>query len=215
MHSKSINPESNLIEKQNKFINNDEVETIDSSHDEEIIQAVREDKSKFVHVYQRYVKDVYRYSLSRVNNQQEAEDITSHTFLTALKSFDQYRGDGCFGAYLIGISKRLIAKSYNQKEIGWLEEIGHAKESKFLAEEQVINKINLDQVVKELAAIPKNRAEAIRLHYFAGLKIGEVAKVMKKSEMAVRMLLHRGINDLKKQLLKGNEIQGEKNETND
>ena len=42
----------------------------------------------------------------------------------------------------------------------------------------------------------------------------EVAQVMRKSEMAIRMLVHRGIVDLKKRLVNGNEPQGEKNETN-
>jgi hypothetical protein len=32
----------------------------------------------------------------------------------------------------------------------------------------------------------------------------EVAKVMRKSEMAIRMLVHRGIIDLQKRLLNGN-----------
>jgi DNA-directed RNA polymerase specialized sigma24 family protein len=41
----------------------------------------------------------------------------------------------------------------------------------------------------------------------------EVAQVMHKSEMAVRMLVHRGIVDLKRRLVNGNETQGEKNET--
>jgi RNA polymerase sigma-70 factor (ECF subfamily) len=196
--------ESNLIGYQNHKMLNDEVETIDSSDEEEIIQATREDKTMFVHLYRRYVKDVYRYAFSRLNNPQEAEDITSQTFLTALQSFDQFRGDGCFGAYLIGITRRLIARSFRHKENGWVDEISQLEISKSQSEEQITQKLNLDQVIGELASIPEKRAEAIRLYYFAGLQMKEVAKVMRKSEMAIRMLVHRGIIDLQKRLLDGN-----------
>lgn len=196
--------ESNLIGYQNHKMLNDDVEMIDSRDEEEIIQATREDKTMFVHLYRRYVKDVYRYAFSRVNNPQEAEDITSQTFLSALQSFDQFRGDGCFGAYLIGITRRLIARSFRHKENGWLEEINQLEISKSQSEEQITQKLNLDQVIGELASIPEKRAEAIRLHYFAGLQVKEVAKVMRKSEMAIRMLVHRGIIDLQKRLLDGN-----------
>jgi RNA polymerase sigma-70 factor (ECF subfamily) len=196
--------ESNLIGYQNHKMLNDEVDTIDSRDEEEIIQATREDKTMFVHLYRLYVKDVYRYAFSRLNNPQEAEDITSQTFLSALQSFDQFRGDGCFGAYLIGITRRLIARSFRHKENNWVEEINQLEISKSQSEEQITQKLNLDQVIGELASIPKKRAEAIRLHYFAGLQMKEVAKVMRKSEMAIRMLVHRGIIDLQKRLLDGN-----------
>jgi RNA polymerase sigma-70 factor (ECF subfamily) len=193
---------------------NDEVDTIDSRDEEEIIQATREDKTMFVHLYRRYVKDVYRYAFSRLNNLQEAEDITSQTFLTALQSFDQFRGDGCFGAYLTGIARRLIARSFLHTQDEWVNEAEHKVETKAISEEQVSQKMTLEQVISELSTIPDSRAEAIRLHYFAGLQMKEVAQVMHKSEMAIRMLVHRGIVDLKKRLVNGNEPQGEKNETN-
>ena len=206
--------ESNLIEQQNQNILKDEVETLDSSSDDAIIQATREDKTKFVHLYHRYVKDVYRYAFSHLSHPTEAEDITSQTFLIALQNFDQYRGDGCFGAYLTGIARRLIARSFRHTQDEWVNEADHKVETKAISEEQVSQKMTLEKVISELSTIPDKRAEAIRLHYFAGLQMKEVAQVMRKSEMAIRMLVHRGIVDLKKRLVNGNEPQGEKNETN-
>lgn len=196
--------ESNLIGYQNHKMLKDDVEMIDSGDEEEIIQATRVDKTMFVHLYRRYVKDVYRYAFSRLNNPQEAEDITSQTFLSALQSFDQFRGDGCFGAYLIGITRRLIARSFRHTQDEWVNEADHKVETKAISEEQVSQKMTLEQVISELSTIPEKRAEAIRLHYFAGLQMKEVAKVMRKSEMAIRMLVHRGIIDLQKRLLDGN-----------
>ncbi len=202
-----------MIEQQDQNTLIDEVETIDSSDEQEIIQEIREDKSKFVHLYHRYVTDVYRYTISRLHHPTEAEDITSQTFLVALESFDQYRGDGSFGAYLIGIARRLIAKSFRHAEDEWGDENHHGAVAKEFSEHHIAQKMTLEQVLSELSAISDNRAEAIRLHYFAGLQMKEVARVMRRSEMATRMLVHRGIGDLKKRLVNGNEPQGEENES--
>jgi DNA-directed RNA polymerase specialized sigma24 family protein len=42
-----------------------------------------------------------------------------------------------------------------------------------------------------------DRAEAITLSYFAGLTNSEIGRVMNKSEAAVKMLISRGLQDLR------------------
>ena len=42
-----------------------------------------------------------------------------------------------------------------------------------------------------------DRAEAIALSYFASLTNAEISQVMKKSEAAVKMLISRGLQDLR------------------
>ncbi|HSM26415.1 MAG TPA: sigma-70 family RNA polymerase sigma factor, partial [Anaerolineaceae bacterium] len=130
-----------MIGYQNHNMLYDEVEMIDSGDEEEIIQATREDKTMFVHLYRRYVKDVYRYAFSHLNHPTEAEDITSQTFLIALQNFDQYRGDGCFGAYLTGIARRLIARSFRHTQDEWGNEADRMVETKAISEEQVSQKM--------------------------------------------------------------------------
>ena len=41
---------------------------------------------QFERMYQRYVGDVYRYSLAVLRNAQDAEDVTQTTFLNALRA---------------------------------------------------------------------------------------------------------------------------------
>ena len=62
---------------------------------------------------------------------------------------------------------------------------------------------------RALAALSPARAEAIRLHVFAGLSIAEVALLMQKQEPAVRMLIHRGIVDLRERLTLAAEVEHE------
>src|SRR5439155_16516159 len=43
----------------------------------------------FEHLYRRYVKDVYRYTLAVLRNPSDAEDVTQTTFLNAYRAFQR------------------------------------------------------------------------------------------------------------------------------
>ncbi len=51
---------------------------------------------------------LFAYALSRLRNRTLAEEAVQETFLSALKSIDQYRQTGSEGAWLMGILKRKV-----------------------------------------------------------------------------------------------------------
>ncbi|MEW5942014.1 MAG: sigma factor-like helix-turn-helix DNA-binding protein, partial [Chloroflexota bacterium] len=52
-------------------------------------------------------------------------------------------------------------------------------------------------VARALAQISPERADALTLVYFSGLSIREAADALGKSEAAVKMLISRGLQDLR------------------
>jgi RNA polymerase sigma factor (sigma-70 family) len=58
-------------------------------------------------------------------------------------------------------------------------------------------RIQMEAVAKALKQIAPDRAEAIRLYYFGGLSHAETARVLNKTEAAVKMLISRGLHDLR------------------
>jgi RNA polymerase sigma-70 factor (ECF subfamily) len=52
------------------------------------------------------------------------------------------------------------------------------------------------QVTRALWSISPERAEAVVLRLMGGLSAAEAAQVMGKSEAAVKMLVHRGLQEL-------------------
>src|SRR5690606_7321704 len=56
-------------------------------------------------IYERYFKDVFLYVFSLCREQHLAEDITSETFMKALKSLDQFKGQSDTRVWLCQIAK--------------------------------------------------------------------------------------------------------------
>jgi DNA-directed RNA polymerase specialized sigma24 family protein len=60
----------------------------------------------------------------------------------------------------------------------------------------VSQRLQIEAVAQKLQTLSPDRAEVITLRLFGGLDIPEIARLMRKQEPAVRMLLHRGLQDL-------------------
>lgn len=58
-------------------------------------------------------------------------------------------------------------------------------------------RLRLESLARALKTISPERAEAIVLSYFGGLSNQEIAATLRKSEAAVKMLVSRGLQDLR------------------
>jgi RNA polymerase sigma-70 factor (ECF subfamily) len=147
-------------------------------------------------IYRRYFPAVYRYVRARVDQTQEVEDITSQVFVEAMQSLPRYTERGMFAAWLFTITRRLVTRHMRLKHrVLTLEELPRGIGSVTMPE--------IDPHVRLMRALDRlspDRREALHLRFFAGLSIAEIAEVMNRGEGAVKMLLHRGLSDLRERL---------------
>jgi RNA polymerase sigma-70 factor (ECF subfamily) len=163
------------------------------------VRASAVDPAAFAALYRRYVDDLYRYLLAK-SGPDEAEDLMAETFLAAFKAAGSYRGSGTAKAWLIGIARRKAIDAYrSRRRTQPLESVASIADPTRI-EDVAIQRMELAQVAVALARIGPDRAEALRLRYFGGLDCDEIAPLMNRSEAAVKMLVHRGLSDLREEL---------------
>jgi RNA polymerase sigma-70 factor, ECF subfamily len=174
-----------------------------------LIQQAKQDLNRFGELYQRHVTQVYRYLLFRVGNVDDAQDLTSQTFMAAMQGLRRYRAEQPFIAWLLGIARNKTADFYRQRrpdrELDLNETLPDYGDG---VEELIGRQLAVEQVVQKLRILSPDRAEAVSLRLLAGLEVAEIAHLMEKNEAAVRMLVFRGLRDLQDQL-------GNWEETND
>jgi RNA polymerase sigma-70 factor, ECF subfamily len=159
--------------------------------DEELAQEARYRSEAFAELYQRNLKAVYSYHLSRVGNVHDAQDLTAQTFLAAQEAIASFRGRGKFTAWLMGIaSRKTIDYFRRQRSTLPLEAADEIADDFMTPEEFASQQLSLEQVAHALSRLTVDRAEAIALQIFGGLSMTEVAQVMGKSEgNTVRLIL--------------------------
>ncbi|MEZ4727269.1 MAG: RNA polymerase sigma factor [Caldilineaceae bacterium] len=166
--------------------------------DRVLARVAGQDHAAFTLLYQRYIKRVYAYLYSRVGNVQDAEDLTTITFMAALAQIQQYRGEGSFAAWLLGIAYHksidLHRKTRASAPLAVASEFPDPTPS---PDEMVLQQVQREELARALHSLTPERAEAIALRFFGELSNAEVATVMGKGEAAVKMLVHRGLQELR------------------
>jgi RNA polymerase sigma-70 factor (ECF subfamily) len=175
------------------------METLTQEQDETYLaqQAIR-DVEAFAELYRRHMTRVYRYHIAHVGNIKDAEDLTSQTFMAALEGIHSFRGTGSFAAWVLGIAsrKRLMFFRAGKPEVP-LEAAFHIPSPDLLTDKAATQRLELESISRALRQISADRAEALILTYFGGLSHAEAAHVLRKSEAAVKMLISRGLQDLR------------------
>jgi RNA polymerase sigma-70 factor, ECF subfamily len=166
-----------------------------------LVRDAQKDLQAFSTLYQRHAQQVYRYLLARVGNVDDAQDLVSQTFLAAMQGLASYRQEQPFIAWLLGIARHKVADQFRRRhpeadldDAEWISD-----ESDGL-DEQVGRQLEIEQVARKLQKLAPDRAEALSLRLFGGLETAEIAQIMGRQEVAVRMLIFRGLRDLQGQL---------------
>lgn len=166
--------------------------------DELLAQKARTDVDAFAELYRRHVPRVFRYQMAHTGNVKDAEDLTSQTFLAALEGIHSFRGTGSFAAWIMGIASRKRAMFFrgSKPEVA-LEAALHVPTPGLPTDKAAARRLQMDQVHQALKHISHERAEALILCFFGELKPAEAGRILKKSEAAVKMLISRGLKDLR------------------
>ena len=168
------------------------------------------DVEAFAELYRRHLTRVFRYHAAHVGNAKDAEDLTSQTFVAALEGIQSFRGTGSFAAWILGIAskKRLMFYRGNKPEIP-LDNAIHHPNPELPTDKAATQRLQLESVFRALRQISPERAEALILTYFGGLSQAEAGRVLNKSEAAVKMLVSRGLQDLRERTSLALEVEYE------
>jgi len=181
-----------------------------SVDDLKLAHQARADAEAFAELYRRHVTRVYRYHMAHTANVKDAEDLTSQTFMAALENIKTYRGSGSFAAWIMGIAVRKRAMFFrgSKPEVP-LDAAHHLPTPDLPTDKAAARRLQLDLVRGALKSLSTDRSEALILCFFGGLTSSEAGSVLGKSEGAVKMLVSRGLQDLRERTSLALEVEYE------
>lgn len=166
-----------------------------------LVHAAQEgDTSAFAALYDRYVDVVFRYVLFRVGDRELAEDVTSETFLRALRRITSvsYQGRDV-GAWFVTIARNLVldhVKSSRFRLEVATAEVDDSHRVEAGPEHQVMSRVTTAALLECVQQLGDDQRECIVLRFLQGLSVAETAQVMNRNEGAVKALQHRAVRRL-------------------
>jgi RNA polymerase sigma-70 factor (ECF subfamily) len=169
-----------------------------SLDDANLARLARSEPEAFAELYRRHIASVYRYHLAHIGNEKDAEDLTSQTFMAALEGIKSYRGTAPYISWILGIAFRLRARHFRgtKPEVP-LDAALQIPTPSLPTEKSAFLRLERTQIINALNKLSSDRAEALILCFFSGLCFREAGDVLGKSEAAVKMLISRGLQDLR------------------
>ena len=165
-------------------------------------RAQQGDEEAFTELYESHFDKIYRYVALRIGNKTEAEDVTQQVFLNALRSIRSFKWRGiAFSAWLFHIAHNLVV-DYLRKErkvvTAPLDDslVSNSDSPQLMAEQS----LDIEELLSATKRLTEAQRQAISLRFTSGLSIAEVAKIMGKSQGAVKALQHSAIVALRKAL---------------
>ena len=176
----------------------------DNATDEpwQLVKAAQEgDTEAFGVLYDKYVDMVFRYVLFRVGGDRAfAEDVTSETFLRALRSIGSvsYQGRDV-GAWFVTIARNIVfdhVKSSRYRLEVTTAELQDNREETSGPEQEVMTEATNAELLRCVSQLGDDQQECIRLRFIEGKSVSEVAELMDRNEGAVKALQHRAVRRL-------------------
>jgi RNA polymerase sigma-70 factor (ECF subfamily) len=164
--------------------------------------AQQGDGEAFGQIYDAYVGQVYRYLYYRVGSQPLAEDLTSETFLRALRRIDSFTWQGrdiC--AWFITIARNLVTDHYKSSrfrlEVSTADMLDADRADDGI-EQEVLDNLDNQALLAAIRQLKPEQQECVVLRFLQGLSVAETAAVMGRSDGAIKQLQLRAVRALAK-----------------
>jgi RNA polymerase sigma-70 factor, ECF subfamily len=166
---------------------------------EAIQKAKQNDQKAFNYLLDMFWDDVYGFQLKRINNENDAEDITIQTFSKAFDKIATFKDDYKFKTWLITISKnihidlirkekKIISQSISTDESDTIYQVLDESPS---PADKIITEQNLAKLLRDIKKLKPHYQEVINLRYFQELSYQEIANELNEPMNNVKVKLLR------------------------
>ncbi|HXG25523.1 MAG TPA: sigma-70 family RNA polymerase sigma factor [Candidatus Binatia bacterium] len=178
--------------------------------DRPLVEAAKRDPAQFDALYRRYLARVYSFAYYELGDHHAAEDVTEATFVSALTNLHRFEerarpadGEGAstFRVWLFQIARNEIAGERRRARRRPVEPIGETLVADPLSvEDEAVRRDQARAAWRAVGRLPGERRQAIVLRFVDELSTAEIAGVLGKSEGSVRVLIHRALKSVAKEL---------------
>jgi RNA polymerase sigma-70 factor, ECF subfamily len=160
------------------------------------------DGDAFGLLYDHYQPSVYRFVYYRTRSQTLAEDLTSETFLRALRNMSGFRWQGKdFGAWLMTIARNLCTdhfKAGRTRLEQTTDDMGAHDDATEGPENAVLAGLTNEVLLDGLKQLSDEQRDCLIMRFLQGLSIAETAEILGRTEGAIKQLQLRGVRNLAK-----------------
>ena len=167
--------------------------------DEELAAAAQAgSRRSFEELVHRYTHRLYYFLRPKMSTRQDTEDLVQETFLKTYRNISRFDSTYKFSTWLYTTAARLVISFYRKRQVS--EPVLENPTSTPDPQDQAIAAEKARDLWDMARKLQPQQYQALWLRYAEDLSLKEIASVMKKNQVHVRVLLHRARSNLIKKL---------------
>jgi RNA polymerase sigma-70 factor (ECF subfamily) len=174
------------------------------------VEQARRDPLAFEALYRKYVAQVYSFALYELRDPHAAEDVTAQVFLRALGGLPSFREqveppDSSFRVWLFQIARNTLSNERRRARRHPVSPLDLATEFPANDDPQAAatRRVEVQRAWTAIEQLPDDRRRALVLRFVNEMSTSEIGQILGKSDGATRVLIHRSLQAVARQLGRG------------
>lgn len=166
-------------------------------------KAQKGEKDSFGILYETYLPKIYRFVYLKTSNKGDAEDITHQVFMRAWENINSFRFQGFpFSSWLYRIAQNAIIDFYRTRRPSSSIEDVDEIELRIDDDNEILldRKEEMVEVMRAIQKLKSDEQSVLVMRFVEELSNKEIAQALEKTEGAVRVIQHRALKQLQKDL---------------
>lgn len=164
-----------------------------------LVEQAKQNPAAYEALYKKYAQRLFNYFWYRVGHQKEvAEDLLQETFMKAYQNLPRfYLRSYSYYSYLLTIAHNILVNYHRKPQPMPLESVGDVPDEVIVYQE-IDRKRNAELLWRAVQQLPEPEKDILLLRYQKELSIKDIARIVRKSENAVKLALSRSRKKLVK-----------------
>jgi RNA polymerase sigma-70 factor, ECF subfamily len=165
-----------------------------------ILDRAKKNPQAFGELYEKYFDRIFNFIYRQTDDEDLTADLTSQSFLIALKNVDRYQFRGIpFSAWLYKIASNEVNKHYRKQKQTKVFSIEEMRIKELMAQvDEEYNEEIIHRLMNYLKELPTDMLQVLELRFFEDKDFKEIAFILDITESGAKMRTYRALDRLRK-----------------
>ncbi len=174
----------------------------DLANEQAIVEAAKLNPERFGVLYDKYYEQLFRFVYQRLDDKEQAFDVTQQVFVKALEKLPKYEYKGVpFASWLYRIASNEVVNLFRLEKAQRTVNIDSVNVYGIIEEmqESKIDEYH-DKIVGIISALPEDELQLIEMRFFEKRAFKEIAEILQMTENNAKVKTYRILDKLKKMI---------------